>query len=95
MTQTEGDRGEHSDGCKHGCEHFEMEDNNDGKEIEEPKVKEVHFKTDEKVTEEKDIKDLIEEWTTAHHTVKLPSMVWHGSEAWTQVAFLGSFQRQW
>ena len=60
MTQTEGDRGEHSDGCKHGCEHFETEDNNDGKEIEEPKVKEVHFKTDEKVTEEKDIKDLID-----------------------------------
>ena len=59
MTQTEGDRGEHSDGCKHGCEHFETEDNN-GKEIEKPKVKEVRFEMDEKETEAKDIKDLIE-----------------------------------
>ena len=55
-TQTEDDRGQHGD----GCEHFETKDNN-VMEIEEPKVKEVHFEMDEKKeTEAEDIKDLID-----------------------------------
>ena len=58
-TQTEGDRGEHSDELHDRCEHLETKEGND-METEEPKVKTVHFEIDEKETESEDIKDLID-----------------------------------